>query len=256
LKLRDTRRLTQIGALIISNLWFFRILQTGFVFPFLYCHGCPFAAFGCPIGVIQNFVTYKQIPLFTIGSIGVYGTLLGRAFCGWACPFGALHDLLSYLKGNKGFEIRPFWYIKFIILFIMLGATWFAMDTVFCKWCPSGSLFGAIPFLIQNPSVSIGQPFYIHMFTLALTIVLALLISRFWCRYLCPMGAIAGVFNKVSVVSISLNEKKCKKCLSCLEACGMGITKLGEIGNSTDCILCGRCVEACPLSALSFTVKR
>ncbi len=256
LKLRDKRGLTQVAALVASNLGFFRILQTGFVCPFLYCHGCPFAAFGCPIGVIQNFITYGQIPLFTIGSLGVYGMLLGRAFCGWACPFGALHDLLSYLRGSKNFKIRPFWYTKFIVLLIVLGAAWYAMDTVFCKWCPSGSLFGAIPFYIQNVGISVGKPFYIHMFTLALTIVLALVISRFWCRYLCPMGAIAGAFNKVSIVNIHLDEKKCVRCNVCLQACPMGITEIGDIGNSTDCILCGRCVEACPEKALSFKVKK
>ncbi|MCK4669261.1 4Fe-4S binding protein [Candidatus Bathyarchaeota archaeon] len=250
------RRLAQIAALAVSNLWFFRILQTGFVCPFLYCHGCPFAAFGCPIGVIQNFIIYRQVPLFAIGSLGVYGMLLGRVFCGWACPFGALHDLLSSLRGDKSFKTRPFWYMKFIVLFIVLGAAWYAMDTVFCKFCPSGSLFGAIPFYILNPSISVGKPFYIHMFTLALTIVLALLISRFWCRYLCPMGAIAGAFNKVSMVNINLDEKRCKKCNVCLQACSMGITKLEDIGNSTDCILCGRCVEACPEKVLRFTIKK
>ena len=256
LKLRDKRGLTQVVALVASNLGFFRILQTGFVCPFLYCYGCPFAAFGCPIGVIQNFITYGQIPLFTIGSLGVYGTLLGRAFCGWACPFGALHDLLSYLRGSKSFKIRQFWYTKFIVLFIVLGAAWYAVDTVFCKWCPSGSLFGAIPFYMQNVGISVGKPFYIHMFTLVLTIVLALLISRFWCRYLCPLGAIAGAFNKVSMVNISLDEKRCKECFVCLEVCGMGITKPEDIGSSTDCILCGRCIEACPEKALRFTTKK
>jgi ferredoxin-type protein NapH len=257
LKLRDKRRATQIAALIISNLYFFRILQTGFVCPFLYCHGCPFAAFGCPIGLIQEFIAHRYISPFTIGSIGVYGTLLGRAFCGWACPFGALHDLLSYLRGDKSFRVRRFWFVKFIVLFAVLGAAWYALDTVFCKFCPSGSLFGAIFFRLRYPqSLTFNLPFAIHMFTLALTIVLALLISRFWCRYLCPMGAIAGAFNKVSIVNISLDEKKCKKCFVCLEACGMGITKLKDIGGSTDCILCGRCVEACPEKALSFAVKK
>jgi ferredoxin-type protein NapH len=256
LKLRETRRLTQIAVLAVSNLGIFQILRTGFVCPFLYCHGCPFAAFGCPIGIIQNFITYGQIPFFTIGSLGAYGILLGRAYCGWACPFGALHDLLGYLRGNKIFKMKPFWYTKFIVLFIVLGATWYGMETIFCKFCPSGSLFGSIPFLIQNPSVSIGKPFGIHMFTLALTIVLALVISRFWCRYLCPLGAITGVFNKVSMVNINMDEKRCKKCFVCLETCGMGITKLKDIGGSTDCILCGRCVEACPEKALSFAIKK
>jgi len=256
LKVRDKRRLAQIAALAVSNLWFFHILQTGFVCPFLYCHGCPFAAFGCPIGVIQNFITYRQIPWFTIGSLGVYGTLLGRVFCGWACPFGALHDLLSYLRDGKSFKIQPLWFTKFIVLFIVLGAAWYAVDTVFCKCCPSGSLFGSIPFLIQNPSISVGKPFYTHMFTLALTIALGLLISRFWCRYLCPLGAIAGAFNKVSLTAIDWDETKCKKCKVCLDACVMGITEMDEVGSSTDCILCGRCVEACPEKALRFTIRK
>jgi len=255
--LGNKRRLAQIAAFIASNLGFIRIFKTGFVCPFLYCYGCPFAAFGCPIGVIQNFVIYRQVPLFAIGSLGVYGMLLGRAFCGWACPFGALHDLLSHLRGDKSFEVRRFWFVKFIVLFVVLGAAWYAMDTVFCKFCPSGSLFGAIFFRLRYPqSLTFNLPFAIHMFTLALTIVLALLISRFWCRYLCPMGAIAGAFNKISMVNISLEEKRCKKCSVCLEACGMGITKLQDIGVSTDCILCGRCIEACPEKALHFTTKK
>ncbi len=253
----NKRRLAQIAAFIASNLGFIRIFKTGFVCPFLYCYGCPFAVFGCPIGVIQNFVIYRQVPLFAIGSLGVYGMLLGRAFCGWACPLGALHDLLSYLRGDKSFEVRRFWFVKFIVLFVVLGAAWYAMDTVFCKFCPSGSLFGAIFFRLRYPqSLTFNLPFAIHMFTLALTIFLALLISRFWCRYLCPLGAIAGAFNKVNIVNISLDEKKCKKCFVCLEACGMGITKLKDIGSSTDCILCGRCIEACPEKVLRFAIKK
>ncbi|MCK4433927.1 4Fe-4S binding protein [Candidatus Bathyarchaeota archaeon] len=261
MKLKDKRKITQIAAFAVSNLGFLRVLKTGFICPFLYCHGCPFATFGCPIGIIQNFVVYGRFPLFAVGSLGVYGVILGRAFCGWACPFGTLHDLLSPTNRRREIKNRNHWYAKYAILFLTLALAWFALDTVFCKFCPSGSLFGAIPYRLReyflfNTISEFGKPFYIHMFTLALTIVLALLISRFWCRYLCPLGAIAGAFNKVSIVNISLDEKRCKKCFVCLEACGMGITKLKDIGGSTDCILCGRCVEACPEKALSFAIKK
>ena len=51
-------------------------------------------------------------------------------------------------------------------------------------------------------------------------------------------------------------EGKCKKCNVCLEDCGMGITKLEDIGGSTDCILCGRCIEACPEGALRFVIGK
>jgi len=256
-KLRNKRKIAQIAAFAISNLGFLRVLKTGFVCPFLYCHGCPFAIFGCPIGVLQQFVIDGQFPLFTVGSLGVYGVILGRAFCGWACPFGTMHDLLSPTDHRREIKARNYQYVKYAILFLALAVAWFASDLVFCKFCPSGSLFAAIPFRLLYPGFSeFGVFFYVHMFTLALTVVLALLISRFWCRYLCPLGAIAGAFNKVSMVNISLDEKRCKECFVCLEACGMGITKLEDIGGSTDCILCGRCVEACSEKALRFTTRK
>jgi len=245
----------QIGSFLVSNLGFIRILKTGFVCPFLYCYGCPFATFGCPIGIIQNFIINGQFPLFTIGFLGVYGTLFGRAFCGWACPFGALHDMLSPTHRRGEIKTRNLWFFKYTVLFFTIALAWFALDTVFCKFCPSGSLFASIPFLILYPKTEVGAPFYIHMFTLVLTIVLALVISRFWCRYLCPLGAIAGAFNKVGILTIDWNEAKCKKCKTCLDTCVMGITEMEEVGSSTDCILCGRCVEACPEKALSFKIK-
>jgi len=246
----------QVVALLISNLGVFRILKTGFICPFLYCHGCPFATFGCPIGVLQHFIVDRHFPLFTLGSLGVYGTILGRAFCGWACPFGALHDLLSHLRGNKSLKTKPFWYAKFISLFAVLSLSWFFLDTIFCKYCPSGSLFATIPALIPHPFFNRGfSPsglfLYVHIFTLILTVSLALLASRFWCRYLCPLGAIAGAFNKVSMLTIEWDEEK----YTCLEACVMGITNMEDVGSSTDCILCGRCVEACPEKALNFKIK-
>jgi len=257
LKLRNKRRLTQIALFVISNLGFTRILKTGFVCPFLYCYGCPFATFACPIGTLQNFVIYGQFPFLVVGSLGVYGIIFGRAFCGWACPFGTLHDMITPTNRRKEVKTRNYWYAKYAILFLTLALAWVASDTVFCKYCPAGSLFAAIPFRLLNPSFpGLSLYFYIHIFTLALTIFFALLIGRFWCRYLCPMGAIAGTFNKVSLTSMDWDETKCKKCNICLDACVMGITKIEDVGNSTDCILCGRCVEVCPEKCLSFKIKK
>jgi len=234
------------------------MLKTGFVCPFLYCHGCPFAAFGCPIGILQNsrdFVTFNQfgVILFTLGSLGIYGVIFGRAFCGWGCPFGTLHDLLSPLNRGHKDRTTDYQYLKYAVLLLALTAAWLASDTVFCKFCPSGSLFAALPFRILNSGFSgVGLYFYIHMATLALTVVLAIIVSRFWCRYICPLGAIAGIFNKVGMLRIHLDDSRCKQCNECLEGCVMGISEKEEIGYSTDCILCGRCVERCGEEALSF----
>jgi ferredoxin-type protein NapH len=169
--------------------------------------------------------------------------------------------MLSPTNRRKEVNIRNYWYVKYAMLVLTLALAWFTLHTIFCQYCPSGSLFGAIPYRLReyfffNRLSEFGQPFYIHMFTLALTIVFALLITRFWCRYLCPLGAIAGAFNKVGLLTIEWNEEKCKKCNTCLDLCKMGITKTRDIGTSTDCILCGRCIEACPEKALDFKIKK
>ncbi len=256
MKLKNKRRIFQIAAFAISNIGFYRVLKSGFVCPFLYCHGCPFAAFGCPIGVLQQFVVDGRFPFFAVGSLGTYGVIFGRAFCGWACPLGTLHDMLSPTTRRSEVKTRNRWYVKYVILLFTLVLAWFSLDTVFCKFCPSGSLFAAVPFRLLYPgSAEFGLFFYIHMFTLVLTIVLAFGISRFWCRYLCPMGAVAGAFNKVGMLTIRLDEEKCKKCRVCLDVCVMGITEMEEVASSTDCLLCGRCVEACPEKALHFVIK-
>jgi len=256
-KLGNKRKIIQVAAFAISNLGVIRVFQTGFVCPFLYCYGCPFAAFGCPIGLLQSFIIDGRLPLFTVGSLGVYGTFFGRAFCGWACPFGTLHDLLGSSNRGRGVKTRNYWYAKYGILFLTLALAWFTLDTIFCKFCPSGSLFAAIPYRLLHPELSeFGLYFYVHMFTLALTIILALLIGRFWCRYLCPLGAIAGAFNKLSIVGIHVDEEKCLGCNTCLQTCSMGISKIRDIGNSTDCTLCGRCVEVCLEKVLSFKIKK
>jgi ferredoxin-type protein NapH len=255
-KLKNARKIAQVAAFAVSNLGLFRVLKTGFVCPFLYCHGCPFAAFGCPIGVLQHFIIDGQFPLFAIGSLGALGIFSARAFCGWACPFGTLHDMLSPTNRRRDVKTKNHWFTKYIVLFLALILAWFALDTIFCKFCPSGSLFAAIPFRLFYPGFAeLGLFFYIHMFTLASTVFLALLVSRFWCRYLCPLGAIAGAFNKVGILTIQRDKEKCKECNSCLNMCTMGIKKTEEIGTSTDCILCGRCVEACPEKALSFKMR-
>ena len=256
MKMGNKRRLIQISAFVISNLGIFRVLKTGFLCPFLYCYGCPFAAFGCPIGTLQNFIVYGHFPFFTIGSLGVYGIIFSKAFCGWACPFGTLQDVISPRNRRKEVKTRNHWWFKYAILLLTLALAWLALDTIFCKLCPSGSLFAAIPFRLLYPgSAEFGLYFYLHMFTLALTVILALLISRFWCRYLCPLGAIAGAFNRVGMLTIQYDEKKCKKCNACLDVCAMGIARIRDVGKSTDCILCGRCVEVCPEKALSFKIK-
>jgi len=254
MNLNRLRHTFQSITFVISNLGFFSVLKTGLIWPFFYCYGCPLAAGGCPIGVLQHFMILPAIPFYLLGTLGIYGTIFGRAFCGWACPFGSFQDLLGLFNKRKR-KLRPFIYSKFVMLLIIVVSAWITLDTFFCRFCPAGSLFAAIPSPFFYPSLNIGPFFYVHITTLILTVSLVLLFSRFWCRYLCPLGCI-GVFNKLSILTVSLSPTKCTKCERCLDVCPMGIDKLENIGKSSDCILCGKCVEACQTNALRINIRR
>lgn len=253
LKISSLRRISQILGLILLNLGFTPILKTGIVCPALYCYGCTLAMFACPIGTIQHFIALKTIPLYAGGTIGLFSSTLGRSYCSWFCPFGTFQEILSVVKRKKR-KLPSLPWIKFAILAGFLVSAYVAAETVFCRLCPSGSLFATLPYLlIEGPNL-IPVGIWIHLVALILIILVTLLFGKIWCRYLCPLGAIFGGFNKVSALSIKVDSASCTGCKECLRSCPMEIKDVNSIGSSTDCIRCGKCIEACSRKAIRFSL--
>ncbi|OYT65699.1 4Fe-4S ferredoxin [Candidatus Bathyarchaeota archaeon ex4484_205] len=248
--MRSRRRLVQAGAFITFNLGINTSLKTGIPCWGLFCYACPFASTACPFGSLQHFIALGLAPTYLIGWLLVQGGLLGRGVCGWLCPFGALQDLFGGRKVRIHSKLR---YLKYVNLAIAIIATYVLLDTAFCWFCPSGSFFGAVPYLITTGGEIFTLGIMIHLTILALAVGLFIMVSRFWCRYLCPLGAIYSFFNRYSLFNIKLDEEKCKRCLVCLESCPMGIRKLEGI-NGSDCIKCGECVNSCKLGALKYEI--
>jgi len=261
---------TQIFTFILVNIGIFSVLETGIVCPVFYCHGCPAAGFACPIGSMQNFIAVREelrlFSFYLLGSLGLFAVALGRFWCGWACPFGTVQDIFIKIRGGKNIpqlSLAP--WTKYIVLIGLFIAAWIALDSLFCKVCPAGSLFAAIPYQLipftddpQGQSLieqTIGTFFWVHVGTLVAAIASFILVARFWCRYLCPLGAIFGVFNRVSFLKIKLDDSKCTGCRQCLEVCPTRIKEPEHIGNVTDCIQCGKCVEACSTGALRISAS-
>ena len=88
---------------------------------------------------------------------------------------------------------------------------------------------------------------------LALTLLLSVVIYRPFCRYVCPLGAIYGVFNKISFYRFKVYEEKCTKCGACQKTCKLDIP-VWRNPNSADCIRCGECKAICPHSAISVGI--
>ncbi|MCI8489190.1 MAG: 4Fe-4S binding protein [Lachnospiraceae bacterium] len=232
--------------------------------PGLNCYSCPGAVASCPLGALQALLNQQgfQIPFGILGFFFLFGSLFGRFICGWLCPFGLVQDLLHKIPFFQKRKRLPLHHIlkygKYIVLlfFVCIGSLFlfggFAKVPAFCKYiCPSGTLFGAIPLLSANESLrsQIGGLFSWKLGLLLVIIVLSVKVYRPFCQYLCPLGAIYGWFNAFSLVQISLTEEQCISCGSCTKACPLSLS-VQEISRSPECIRCGKCIDACPKKCL------
>jgi ferredoxin-type protein NapH len=247
MKLTMRRRVVQGAGLLLGLFGVTGIGMTHLIFPGLHCYACPWAVTVCPVGLVQNLVVFGTVPFFWFGAIVAYGLLAGRGFCGWFCPFGTLNDVLSFRRVKIH---RTFSYGKYVVLVGTLIAAWALADTIFCKLCPAASIEASLPYLFTGVA-EVNRPFLIHMGTLAGTLVGMVLVARFWCRYLCPMGAILSLFNRVSFLHLRWQRNLCDECGACATACPMGIEPHRE-HDDHNCIKCGECTEACALGSLTL----
>lgn len=270
MKLQIKRLISQISLLFAASLGPLG-LKTGFCYPFFYCHACPAATSACPLraielSVFRGNIAWKLLfyPLLILGSIGI---LSGRAVCGWACPIGLLQrgtspvarklKKYSFIQKLGEHKIEPYLrYMKYLALLGLVIITPFLIGFMFTDICPVGFLTGTIPISILNLGKYVPSSyFYPALVIFILFIVLIFTVERGWCRYFCPVGAILAPFNKISVIHVAVDRGKCThKHMTCSIACPMGID-VPNMNRDPECILCGKCIKACPEHAISYRRK-
>jgi len=235
--------------------------------PGLNCYSCPAAVTSCPIGSMQFFLAgvRQNISLFVTGFLLSTGVIFGRFICGYVCPMGLLQDLVYKIKTPKAkLQFRYVRYLKYMVLIMFvvllpllirhelseLGETWF------CKYiCPSGMIFGALPLLAVNEALrSITGSIFIWKSALAGCIILASVpIYRFFCRVLCPLGAIYALLNPIAILKMRCDKEKCISCGDCSKACNLKLEPVSK-PNAPECVRCGDCLKACKSKALNYGV--
>jgi len=199
---------------------------------------------------IFNHVHPSGLIIFSMAL--VTGLLLKRGFCSWICPFGLLTEYLNRLhklifgKNIKlpGWLDYPLRSLKYLLLGFFLWAIIVQMNAV------------ALDYFIYSPYNMVADIKMLYFFknitpfafrVLVVLFVLSLWIRNFWCRYLCPYGALLGVLSFLSILKIHRNVETCTNCQKCTRACLVDI-KIHRTScvRSDECHACLKCVAVCP----------
>ncbi|AWI05594.1 4Fe-4S binding protein [Clostridium drakei] len=197
-----------------------------------------------------NFNLVQALPGLTAAIAVVPITILfGRFFCGWMCAFGTFNDFI-YIAFQKMFKKQfrvneridsILKYVKYLILALIICFVWTMGNSTLNDYSPWNAFAQ-----IGNFTDAIFQ--YTFGFILLIFIAVgAMFIERFFCRYLCPLGAIFSIVSKISIFKINKPNDKCGKCRLCTNNCSMGIElyKVNKV-SSGECINCLKCIDICP----------
>lgn len=191
--------------------------------------------------------------MFILTAIILLSVMFGKSFCSWLCPVGFINEILGDI-GERIFGRRMFlpkWAdwplrsLKYLILLYFVGSIFVSMSTA------------AVKMFLDTPYNFVSDVkmyyFFAEITRFALIVVavlfgLSIVIRNFWCRFLCPYGALLGIASLLSLSKIKRNAVNCIDCGKCAKACPSNI-KVDEVLTvvSDECHTCLQCVDVCPI---------
>jgi len=198
--------------------------------------------------------------------------VIGRFFCGWICPFGALHQFSGYIAHGKKPKrekirlnsYRKIYVIKYYILILFLVMAVFPVSggSLMTGLLDPLPLFTRSMNLVLLPVLdgswhvtsAAGRWYEEGLFILivfAALVLLNLVIPRFFCRVLCPLGALMAIFSRLAIWKIGQNKNACTECGLCDSSCEGGCEPSGQI-RQAECVLCFNCLHDCQHGTISY----
>jgi len=210
-------------------------------------------------GIVEPLHPSGLILFFAITGVSLF---LKKGFCGWICPVGTLSQYV-WMAGEKGlgrnFRVEQYTdiglrSIKYVLLSLFFWVIVVAMGSTMILM-----FFGSDYYKVADVKM---LKFFTDMTMLTFWVlvalsVLSLLYKNFWCRYLCPYGALLGIVSRLSPVKVRRNEATCIHCHACSKACPTLIdVEKKDVVTSGECFGCMTCVSRCPApGALDMTIK-
>jgi polyferredoxin len=224
-----------------------------------------------PLAAIGTVLTtHSLLPGFAWALVTIVVTiLLGRVFCGFVCPFGAIHQFVGWL-GRRARRpkdkmaanaYRPAQAAKYYILIAMLAAAALSTGNSFVGRLQIGLLdpisllhrsfnlvilpSADLPFERVFPAGRFASGAALIGGLLVAFVLLNLWVPRFYCRFVCPLGALLGVLARSAPWGIGKTGAKCSECALCDVDCEGACNPMGPIRVS-ECLMCMNCFDTCP----------
>jgi ferredoxin len=181
----------------------------------------------------------------------VLAVVANKVVCGWACPFGALEELLYTIplfRRAKRWQL-PFWVSNSIRILLFVGFLLILYGLV-------GDKKGLVTYHYMNPFNLFNFDFSISalLYLIPAYLVISLFFYRPFCRFICPFGLISWVCERVSLTRIRIDRERCIDCGACATACPLtaAADRLAGCKLPADCFSCMRCLRVCPTDAIHY----
>jgi polyferredoxin len=153
-------------------------------------------------------------------------------------------------RPSERFRWLPYGFLVVLVAIVPL----LTYEPWFSKLCPVGTLEAGIPWVLLDAGLrsQVGWLFAVKLLILFAFLIWMLGTKRPFCRFVCPLGAIWSPFNRLSRLSLAVDESSCTQCDACRTVCPVDIS-IHENPASTRCVRCLECVKACPEGAIRLT---